>query len=104
MRKPTNVYAKTSCAVIAQVISAFVYATQIGQSLFLLLNPNFQASSLLLSLYRPVFVGLGREPKWLVLSCKGSCNNEGTNNILRPLQHNAFCSVTNGIRCILDWT
>ena len=44
-------YAKTNtqinCAVTVQLISAFVFATQIVQSL-LYLNPKFQASSLLL--------------------------------------------------------
>ena len=33
-----------SCAVIAQLISTFVFATQIVQSLYFL-NPNFQYSS-----------------------------------------------------------
>ena len=46
-----HAYAKTktqiSCAVTAQLISVFVFATQIVQSLFFL-NPEFQASSLLL--------------------------------------------------------
>ena len=44
-------YAKTkaqiSCAVTAQLISAFVFATRIVQSL-LFLNPKFQASNMLL--------------------------------------------------------
>ena len=39
--------AQISCAVTAQLISAFVFAEQIVQSLFFL-NPKFQASSLLL--------------------------------------------------------
>ena len=38
-----------SCAVTAQLISTFVFATRIVESLFL--NPKFQASSLLLGLY-----------------------------------------------------
>ena len=50
-----------SCAVTAQLISAFVFATRIVQSLFFL-NPNFQASSYLLWLYRPVCVRPGRKP------------------------------------------
>ena len=49
-----------SCAVTAQLISAFVFASQIVQSLFHL-NPKFQASSLLLRLYRPVCVRPGPE-------------------------------------------
>ena len=50
MRKPDFDYAKTkmqiSCAVTAQLITTFVFATQIEHSLFL--NTKFQASSLLL--------------------------------------------------------
>ena len=52
-------YAKTKAqinfAVTAKLISAFVLATQILQFLFFL-NPKFQASSLLLWLYRSVCV------------------------------------------------
>ena len=48
MRKPAFAYAKTkmqiNCAVTAQLISAFVFAIWIVQSLFSL-NPKFQASS-----------------------------------------------------------
>ena len=48
MRKPDFAYAKTmaqiSCAVTAQLTSAFVFATQIVQSLFFL-DAKFQASS-----------------------------------------------------------
>ena len=51
MRKPDFSYAKTkaniSCAVIAQLISAFVFVTRIVRSLFLF-NPKFQSSSHLL--------------------------------------------------------
>ena len=50
-----------SCAVTAQLISAFVFDTRIVQFLFYF-YPKFQASSLLLSLYRPVCVGPGRNP------------------------------------------
>ena len=57
-------YAKTkpqiSCAVTAQLISAFVFAPRIMQSLFYL-NPKFQASSLLPRLYRPISVRPGRK-------------------------------------------
>ena len=41
-----------------EVISAFVFATRIVQSLYFL-NPKFQASSYLLWLYSPVSVGPG---------------------------------------------
>ena len=66
MRKPTfciceNIDADPS-AVTAKLISAFVFATQIVQSLFFL-NPKYQASSYLLWLYSPVCVGPGRKPE-----------------------------------------
>ena len=68
-------YAKTkahiSCAVTAQLISAFVFAIQIVQFLFFL-NPKFQAFSLFLGLYSPVCVGPGRKPRRLVFSRRGS--------------------------------
>ena len=46
----------------AELISAFVFATWIGQSLYFL-NPKFQASSHLMWLYSPVCVGPGRKPE-----------------------------------------
>ena len=53
-------YAKTktqiSFAVTAKLISAFVFATRILQSLYFP-NPKFQASSHILWLYNPVYVG-----------------------------------------------
>ena len=62
-------YAKTkaqiSFAVTAKLISAFVFATLIVQSLFL--NPKFKASSLLLVCVRP-----GRKPRRQVFSWRGS--------------------------------
>ena len=68
-------YAKTktqiSFAVTAKLISVFVFATQIVQSLFFL-NPKFQASSHLLSLHSPDCVGPGRKPRRLVFSQGGS--------------------------------
>ena len=60
VRKGITVYVKTkeqiSCAVTAQLISAFVFATRIVE-FFFFLNPKSQASSLFLSLHRPVCVG-----------------------------------------------
>ena len=57
MRKPAFCICENkgqiSCAVTAQLISAFVFATQIVQSLFFL-NPRFPASNHLLWLYSPV--------------------------------------------------
>ena len=68
-------YAKTkrqiSCAVTAQLISAFVFAIQIVQFLYYL-NPKFQASSHLLWLYSPVCVRPGRKPRRPVFSQQGS--------------------------------
>ena len=59
-------YAKTkaqiSCALIAQLISVFVFATWIVQSLYFL-NPKFQASSHLLYLFSPLCVRTGGKPK-----------------------------------------
>ena len=64
-------YAKTktqiSFAVTAKLISAFVSATRIVQSLYFL-NPKFQASSHLLWFYSQVCVGPGRKPRRPVFS------------------------------------
>ena len=69
-------YAKTkaqiSCTVTAQLISVFVFATWIAQFLFYYI-PKFQASSLLLWLYRPVCVRPGRNLQKSVFSCRSSC-------------------------------
>ena len=68
-------YAETktqiSCAVTAQLISAFVFAIRIVQSLYFL-NAKFQASSRLLWLYNLVCVGPGRKPGRPVFSERGS--------------------------------
>ena len=76
VRKPFFfAYAKTktqiSCAVTAQLISAFVFATRIVQSLYFL-NPKFQVSSHFLWLYSPVCVEPGRKPLRPVFSERGS--------------------------------
>ena len=60
-----------SFAVTAKLISAFVFATWIVQSLFYL-NTKFPASNNVLWLYSPVCVGPGLKPKLLVFSCTGS--------------------------------
>ena len=60
-----------SFAVTAKLISAFVFATQIVQSLYFL-STKFQASSHLLWLYSPVCVGPGRKPRRPVFSQRGS--------------------------------
>ena len=66
MRKWAFTYAKTkvliSCAVTAQLISTFVFASRrIVQSFFL--YPKLQSSSLLLWLYKPVHINLVRNPE-----------------------------------------
>ena len=68
-------YAKTktqiSFAVTAKLISAFVFAKQIVQSLYFL-HTKFQVSNHLLWLYSPVNGGPGRKPRRLVFSQRGS--------------------------------
>ena len=51
----------------AKLISAFVFATRIVESLYFL-NPKFQASSHLLWLYSLVCIGPGRKPRRPVFS------------------------------------
>ena len=63
--------AQISFAVTAKLISAFVFVTQLIQSLYFL-NTKVQASSYLLSLQSPVCVRPGRKPKLFVLSRDGS--------------------------------
>ena len=53
-----------------RVISAFVYATRIVQSLFFL-NPKFQGPSHLLWVYSPASVGPGRKSRRPVFSQRG---------------------------------
>ena len=60
-----------SFAVTAKLISAFVFATWILQSLFFL-KLKFQASSHFLLLCSPVCVGHGRKPQRRVFSQRGS--------------------------------
>ena len=68
------VYAKTkmqiSFAVTAKLISVFVFATKIVQSLYFP-NTKFQASSYLLLLYSLVCVRPGRKPRRPVFSQRG---------------------------------
>ena len=83
-------YAKTktqiSFAVTAKLISAFVFATWIVQSLYFL-NMKFQASSYLVWLYSLVCVGPGQKPRRPVFSERGSfslglCFNTNNSSIL----------------------
>ena len=68
-------YAKTktqiSLAVTAKLISVFVFATRIVQSLYFL-NPKFQASGHLVWLCSPVCVKTWSETTLLVFSRRGS--------------------------------
>ena len=67
-------YAKTkvqiSCAVIAQLIRIFVFATWIVQFLCFI-NLKFQVFSHLLKLHKPVCVGPGRKPQRPIFSHRG---------------------------------
>ena len=56
---------------IAQLISTFVFATRIVQLLHYLF-PNFQDSSFLLWVYKPICVGPGRKSRKPVFSSRGA--------------------------------
>ena len=80
MRKPASCHirktkAQINCLVTTHLISTFVFATYIVQSLYFL-NP-IQAFCNLLWLYSPVYVGPCRKPRRWVFSQRGSfrcCN------------------------------
>ena len=70
MRKPAFLHMRKqrrrSASRTAKLISAFVFATGIVQSLYFL-NPNFQASSHLQWIYSLVCVGPGRKAEdWFI--------------------------------------
>ena len=83
------------------MVSAFVFATRIVQSLFYL-NTKFQASSLLLWLYRPVCVGPVRKPycwfstRWLIyqgetdtcVQCRTTISNQNSKTFFIQLSSN----------------
>ena len=70
--------AKISCAATMQLISAFVFATWIVQSLYFL-NPKFQASSHLLWLYSPILCRTwSGTPKIGFLAMRLICNTAST--------------------------
>ena len=76
-----NKYTADKC-----LIAAYVFSTQIVKSLFLL-NPKFQASSLLLCLHRLVYV----EPCWkqqqkLVFSCGSLSETFVSDGIIKARQ------------------
>ena len=103
-----------SFAVTAKLISAFVFATLIVQSLYLL-NQKFQASSYLLWLYSPVCVKPGRKPRRPVFSQRGSilpnCEDwnccryiQNSNSIMKFVETSWSCSQlihnkTNKMKC-----
>ena len=66
MRRPTFCICENKGA--HQQFGAFVFATQIEQSLFFF-NPKFQVSSHLLWLYNQVYVEPGQKPRRQVFSC-----------------------------------
>ena len=84
MRKQRQI----SCAVTAQLISAFVFATYILQSLYFL-NPKFQAAIHLLGLYILVCVGPGRKPRRPVFSQRGSYGIFSEKRTVGIFWHNA---------------
>ena len=89
VRKQALTKAQISFAIIAKLISAFVFATEIVKSLFFV-NTKFQASSQLLWLYSPVCVGPGQKPRRLVFSERGSnmyClwSSKGEREVQSPL-------------------
>ena len=90
VRKPDFAYAKTKTqirfAVTAKLISAFVFATRIVQTLYFL-NPKFQDSRYFLWLHSPVCVRPGRKPRRPVFSQRGSFkDNRLWNKMSAPSQ------------------
>ena len=73
MRKPAFCICENKDAdqLRGNLVSAFVFAIRIVQSLYYL-NLKFQASSHLLWSYSPVCVGPGRKPRRPVFSQRGS--------------------------------
>ena len=78
MRKPFLTF--YAYAVTAKLISAFVFATHIVQSLYFL-NKNLRTLAILW-LYSLVCVGPGREPRRLVISKRGSHYTVGQKRLL----------------------
>ena len=99
MGKPTICICETktqiSFTVTAKLISAFVFATRIVQSLFYL-NPKFQASSSFLCLYRSVCVGPVRKPHcWFsheAAQILGSTRPPGSGSIGTPFSYSGEIS------------
>ena len=89
-------YAKTktqiSFAVTAKLISAFVFATRIEQSLYFL-YVKFQASNHLMRLYSPVSVGPCRKPRRPVFSQRGSNYSSLTVETYTDVMHKLHVSL-----------
>ena len=79
----------------------FVFATQLVQFLFFL-NPNFQAISLFLRLYRLVCVGPGRKRQRLVFSRRGSFGSLVSRKVACSLlsQHYMSCMMGKSGLCL----
>ena len=77
------------CAVNTQLISAFIFPTQIVQFPYFLYS-KFQVSSHLLWLYSPVCVGPGRKPRRPVFSQRGSSI---VAEVLKPIGANSTVEV-----------
>ena len=87
---------KQRCRSAVQPISIFDFATQIVQSLFYLYS-KFQASSLLLCLYRTVCVGPGRKPQRPFLSHRGSisgCKGHNCRQTYIKVESKFFLAIT----------
>ena len=117
MRKPTFCICENKDAdqlrgsVTAKLISDFVFATKIVQSLYFL-NPKFQTSNHHLWLYSPVCVRPGRKPRRPVFSERGSNFQTPTNFTVNTLSHTKWfylgvispnCSNRTALRSNLIW-
>ena len=71
--------------ITAQLISPFIFGTQLVQHLFYL-NRKFQASQCFLRLYRLVCVGPAEKPKLFVFSCEGPniCSTDASSTEEEP--------------------
>ena len=89
-------------SVAVQLISAFVFAIRIVQSLYYL-NPKFQVLSHLLWLYSPVCVGPGRKPRRPLFSQRGSFRIENHNNKKNFSLIHRMTQIICHYRCVGFW-
>ena len=99
LRKPSCIY-ENKGAVTVQLISAFVFATKIEQSL-LFLNLNFQASSHLLWQYSLVCVRPGQTYPEDRFSCVGAHIMSNDDIYCRSIRWLSDCTIVNMLRSIL---